>query len=38
MEKEKIVKLVELLEELENQEFWNDDNLLNGLDDDTERN
>lgn len=35
MEKEKIVNLVELLEELENQEFWNDDNLLNGLDDDT---
>lgn len=35
MEKEKIINLVELLEELENQEFWNDDNLLNGLDDDT---
>lgn len=38
MNKEKIIKLVDLLEELENQEFWNDENILNWLDDDTERN
>lgn len=35
MNKEKIIKLVDLLEELENQEFWNDENILDWLDDDT---
>lgn len=35
MEKEKIIKLVKLLEELENEEFWNDENLLDWLDNDT---
>ena len=35
MNKEKIIKLVDLLEELENKEFWNNENILNWLDDDT---
>lgn len=34
MEKEKIINLVNLLEELEIKEFWNDENILNNLDND----
>lgn len=35
MEKSKIFELVKLLEELEHVEFWNEENILDWLDDDT---
>lgn len=33
MEKEKIIKLIDLVQDLENMEFWNDENILNYLED-----
>lgn len=35
MEKSKIFELVKLLEELKHVEFWNEENILDWLDDDT---